>query len=106
MTKDARLEMRVSAEEKELLRVKAKESGQSVSDLLRQGVGLGREPEPVKERPAKASVEEARPVGSAPTPSADVPLGFKRLVAQIQGRENVSQERAEETARKRLGMDS
>lgn len=32
--------MRVSAEEKEILRTKARESGQSVSDLLRQGVGL------------------------------------------------------------------
>lgn len=96
-------QLRLTSEEKGRLAHLAQEKDLSIAGMIREdyGLDLGREPEPVKERPAKASVEDARPVGSTPTPSAD--KRFKQLVAQLQSRMPLKD--AEETARKRLGME-
>ena len=82
MRKSRVFQFKLSDEEYEELHQKAGDLGISASELIRERVGLGREPEPVKERPAKASVEEARPVGSTPTPSAPSASEIKRLARQ------------------------
>ena len=80
MRKSRVFQFKLTDEEFEELRELARTEGMNVSATIRSRCeigGYGREPEPVKERPAKASVEESRPVGSTPTPSADLVKQFK-----------------------------
>lgn len=79
MTKDKRFEFVLPESELLELRAAAKQKEISAGEFVRRAVqaavgagSSGREPESVKERPAKASVETPRPVGSTPTPSAAI----------------------------------
>lgn len=87
MPKDCVYQLRLTSEEKAKLAFVAKGRESSIAQMIRQdyGLDLGREPESVKERPAKASVETPRPVGSTPTPSAHSASEIKRLAMQRHG---------------------
>lgn len=82
MRRTRAVQLRVTDEEYEALQKLAGDMGISVSEVIRERLGFfdvrfrqeieGGDGESVSQRPAEASVEEARPVGSTPSTSAEV----------------------------------
>lgn len=97
MKRNEVIQVRVSPDEKTEYEALAKALGMNVSEWVRSLASR-----------QKDELHPREPIPSDPfgLPAAtERAVGFKRLVAQIQGKKSCSPKEAEEEARKRLGME-